>query len=77
MVSDDGRLTPQEAERNRLARDACRQHFFTRVQRQPPKWRCLHCQGLAGTVYLRAFERGLIAAGAEPQNFIADYGAWP
>ena len=58
-------------------RDACARHEFYRVQAKPPRWYCPHCDAGAGAGYVRAFERGLIAAGADPQTFIADYGAWP
>lgn len=71
------RFTWDEWRAARARRDACAAHEFIRVQREPPKWYCPHCKAAADQVYVRAFERGVIAAGADPRKFIADYGEWP
>ena len=61
----------------RMRRDACPAHRFVRVEAEPPSWYCPNCNSPAGLDYLRGFVSGLIATGADPAAFVADYGAWP
>ena len=61
----------------RARRDACAAHRFVRVEAEPPSWYCPNCSAPAGLDYVRGFVSGLIAAGADPSAFVADYGTWP
>ncbi len=61
----------------RARRDACMFHRFVRVEAEPPSWYCPKCNAPVGLDYIRGFVSGLIAAGEEPANFVADYGTWP
>jgi hypothetical protein len=66
-----------ELDEHRRRRDACGAHEFVRTSIEPPAWHCPHCRCTERADYVRGYSSGLVAAGADPRRFIADFGAWP